>query len=104
MDSAWRQAVVTEVAPARFEIASTSNDHRLGANEAPPAILSVYPGDRNRTSPFALAVAFARGSSETEAMITVLQTGCSIAPAVYSHNFRTGSQVQAHAALHVLKF
>lgn len=29
----------------RAVIASASNDHRLGANEAPPAILSVYLGD-----------------------------------------------------------
>ncbi|MBE9564800.1 MAG: glutamine synthetase III, partial [Proteobacteria bacterium] len=30
----------------RAVIASSSNDHRLGANEAPPAILSVYLGDQ----------------------------------------------------------
>ncbi len=30
----------------RSAIASASNDHRLGANEAPPAILSVYLGDQ----------------------------------------------------------
>jgi glutamine synthetase len=30
----------------RSVIASASNDHRLGANEAPPAILSVYLGDQ----------------------------------------------------------
>jgi len=29
----------------RSVVASASNDHRLGANEAPPAILSVYLGD-----------------------------------------------------------
>ena len=134
----------------RAVIASASNDHRLGANEAPPAILSVYlgdqlekvfmdikegnlmssatggdmdlglsqilkfdrdPGDRNRTSPFAftgnrfefravgssqsvsgplvsmntmladslnwiaekLESAFAKGSSETEAVIGTLK-------------------------------
>lgn len=135
----------------RAVIASASNDHRLGANEAPPAILSVYlgdqlekvfmdikegklmeaarggdmdlglsqilkferdPGDRNRTSPFAftgnrfefravgssqsvsgplvamntmladsldwiaekLTESFASGASQTEAVISVLQT------------------------------
>ncbi len=135
----------------RAVIASASNDHRLGANEAPPAILSVYlgdqlekvfmdikegkltetakggdmdlglsqilkferdPGDRNRTSPFAftgnrfefravgasqsvsgplvamntmladslewvaekLEAQFAKGSSKTEAVVSVLQT------------------------------
>lgn len=30
----------------RAVIASASNDHRLGANEAPPAIMSVYLGDQ----------------------------------------------------------
>src|SRR5947209_3263739 len=43
-----------EVAPSQYEIApvfenasiaSAGNDHRLGANEAPPAILSVFLGD-----------------------------------------------------------
>ena len=29
----------------RISVASAGNDHRLGANEAPPAILSVYIGD-----------------------------------------------------------
>ena len=28
----------------RAAIASASNDHRLGANEAPPAIISVFIG------------------------------------------------------------
>ena len=30
----------------RFSIASAGNDHRLGANEAPPAIISVFLGDQ----------------------------------------------------------
>src|SRR5205085_2662613 len=43
-----------EVAPSQYEIApifenasvaSAGNDHRLGANEAPPAILSIFLGD-----------------------------------------------------------
>jgi glutamine synthetase len=29
----------------RYSIASAGNDHRLGANEAPPAILSIFLGD-----------------------------------------------------------
>ncbi len=29
----------------RFSVATAGNDHRLGANEAPPAIMSVYLGD-----------------------------------------------------------
>ena len=29
----------------RYSVASAGNDHRLGANEAPPAIISIYVGD-----------------------------------------------------------
>ena len=29
----------------RVSVASAGNDHRLGANEAPPAIISIFPGD-----------------------------------------------------------
>ncbi len=29
----------------RYSVASAGNDHRLGANEAPPAIMSIYVGD-----------------------------------------------------------
>ena len=44
----------------RISVASAGNDHRLGANEAPPAIVSMFLGDelerhagghRNRMSP-----------------------------------------------------
>ena len=34
----------------RASIASAGNDHRLGANEAPPAILSIFLGDSSPTS------------------------------------------------------
>ena len=30
----------------RAVVASASNDHRLGANEAPPAIISIFLGDQ----------------------------------------------------------
>lgn len=52
--SNWRfLAVVSMICEAvnrhggalRMAIASASNDHRLGANEAPPSIISVYLGD-----------------------------------------------------------
>jgi glutamine synthetase len=33
----------------RASIASAANDHRLGANEAPPAIISIFLGDSFRT-------------------------------------------------------
>jgi len=39
------QAVDTHAGLLRASIAHAGNDHRLGANEAPPAILSIYLGD-----------------------------------------------------------
>ncbi len=40
------KAVHTHEALMRASIASASNDHRLGANEAPPAIISVFIGEQ----------------------------------------------------------
>ena len=39
------KAVYDHSAALRMSIASVGNDHRLGANEAPPAIISVFLGD-----------------------------------------------------------
>jgi glutamine synthetase len=43
--AALLKAVDTHADVLRATIASTGNDHRLGANEAPPAIVSVFMGD-----------------------------------------------------------
>ncbi|MDR1518776.1 MAG: glutamine synthetase III [Planctomycetota bacterium] len=40
------KAIDTHAAAIRASVAFAGNDHRLGANEAPPAILSVYLGDQ----------------------------------------------------------
>lgn len=40
------KAVLKHNALLRSSIASTGNDHRLGANEAPPAIMSVFLGEQ----------------------------------------------------------
>lgn len=40
------KAVQNHEALLRASIASASNDHRLGANEAPPAIISIFIGDQ----------------------------------------------------------
>ena len=40
------KAVDTHQDLLRISVASASNDHRLGANEAPPAIISVFLGDQ----------------------------------------------------------
>ena len=39
------KAVDTHAALLRATVASAGNDHRLGANEAPPAIISIFLGD-----------------------------------------------------------
>jgi glutamine synthetase len=39
------RAVDTHADILRASVASAANDHRLGANEAPPAIISIYLGD-----------------------------------------------------------
>jgi glutamine synthetase len=39
------EAINRHGASLRTAIASHSNDHRLGANEAPPSIISVFLGD-----------------------------------------------------------
>src|SRR5436309_12437440 len=43
--AAMLRAVNKQQGLLRFAIASAGNDHRLGANEAPPAIISVFLGD-----------------------------------------------------------
>ena len=40
------KAVNTHAALIRASVATAANDHRLGANEAPPAIMSIYLGDQ----------------------------------------------------------
>ncbi|RIK68271.1 MAG: glutamine synthetase type III [Planctomycetota bacterium] len=40
------RAVHTNAKVLRATIATAGNDHRLGANEAPPAIISIYLGDK----------------------------------------------------------
>lgn len=44
--SAVLEAVDTYAPLLRLSAANTGNDHRLGANEAPPAIISVFLGDQ----------------------------------------------------------
>ena len=44
--SAVMRAVAKYAEILRLSIASANNDHRLGANEAPPAIISIFLGDQ----------------------------------------------------------
>ncbi len=46
MICALMKAVDTHAALLRASVASAGNDHRLGANEAPPAILSIFLGEQ----------------------------------------------------------
>lgn len=60
----------------RASIASAGNDHRLGANEAPPAIMSIYLGDALR----ALVEAIVEGKDAAGAKSKALQIGISTLP------------------------
>ena len=60
----------------RYSIASAGNDHRLGANEAPPAILSIFLGDM-LTDIFSQ---IEKGSAKTTKTGGILDTGVSVLP------------------------
>ena len=60
----------------RYSIASAGNDHRLGANEAPPAILSIFLGDM-LTDIFGQ---IEKGSAKSTKPGGLLDTGVSVLP------------------------
>jgi glutamine synthetase len=66
----------------RCAIAHAGNDHRLGANEAPPAIISVFLGDR--LTP--IFEALRAGKSAADAAQEVIGTGLSSLPEVKKDN------------------
>ncbi|GIW25915.1 glutamine synthetase III [Meiothermus sp.] len=65
----------------RISVASASNDHRLGANEAPPAILSVFLGDQ-LTDIFERLASGKGGSSKKAG---VLELGVPVLPPLPKH-------------------
>jgi glutamine synthetase len=65
----------------RLSVASASNDHRLGANEAPPAIISIFLGDQ-LTDIFEQLVN-GKGSSGRKA--GVLELGVPVLPPLPKH-------------------
>jgi glutamine synthetase len=65
----------------RAAVASASNDHRLGANEAPPAILSIFLGDELTQ----IMDAIAKGTPVT-AKKDLLNVGVDVIPAVPKHS------------------
>ncbi|MBI4346202.1 MAG: glutamine synthetase III [Elusimicrobia bacterium] len=66
----------------RAAVADAGNDHRLGANEAPPAIMSVYLG----TFLDKLLTEIEKGAGETEATRAALETGLKRLPALALDN------------------
>jgi len=62
----------------RCTVASAGNDHRLGANEAPPAIVSVFLGDELN----AIIKSIIDGTKYREQKKTVLRIGVDVLPAI----------------------
>jgi glutamine synthetase len=60
----------------RLSIASANNDHRLGANEAPPAIISVFLGDQLQD----IFDQLEKGSPKTSKQGGMFVTGVSVLP------------------------
>jgi glutamine synthetase len=61
----------------RISVASAANDHRLGANEAPPAIVSVFLGDELT----AIVNAIVKGSSYASKDKIMMKIGVDVLPA-----------------------
>ncbi|MEM7311163.1 MAG: glutamine synthetase III [Planctomycetota bacterium] len=66
----------------RASIAHAGNDHRLGANEAPPAILSIFLGDELE----AVVDALVEGGAPREAGGGEIQLGVSALPRLPAHS------------------
>jgi glutamine synthetase len=62
----------------RVSVATAGNDHRLGANEAPPAIVSMFLGDQ-LTSVLDLLIT---GKSSADEVVSVLETGVDSLPII----------------------
>lgn len=62
----------------RISIASAGNDHRLGASEAPPTIVSIYLGEELE----AILDAIERGKSYHSAEASILNVGISTLPTI----------------------
>ncbi len=62
----------------RCTVAFAGNDHRLGANEAPPAIVSIFLGDEL----YAVVESIIQGSSYTDPEKRQLRIGVDVLPAI----------------------
>jgi len=62
----------------RCSVASAGNDHRLGANEAPPAIISIFLGDELT----AVVESIINGTNYSDPEKSVLRIGVDVLPAI----------------------
>jgi glutamine synthetase len=62
----------------RCTVASAGNDHRLGANEAPPAIISIFLGDELT----AVVDSIINGTNYTEPEKSVMRIGVDVLPSI----------------------
>lgn len=76
------RAVHARAGLLRASIASAGNDHRLGANEAPPAIISVFLGSRITE----ILDTLLEGKSISAVQEAVIQTGLEVLPQVKKDN------------------
>ncbi|MEM7625220.1 MAG: glutamine synthetase III [Planctomycetota bacterium] len=79
--AAMIKAVYTHSKLLRAVVASASNDHRLGANEAPPAILSIFLGDELTQVIEAIA-----GGGSVKAKKGTLHVGVDVLPPIPMHS------------------
>ena len=66
----------------RVSVASAANDHRLGANEAPPAIVSIFLGDELE----AILNAIESGTAYEDSKATKMKLGVDVLPAFPKDN------------------
>ena len=62
----------------RCTVASAGNDHRLGANEAPPAIVSIFLGDELT----AVVESIINGTNYTDPEKSIMRIGVDVLPAI----------------------
>jgi glutamine synthetase len=65
----------------RVSVASAANDHRLGANEAPPAIMSVFLGDQLQD----VIGQLEKGATKSSKQGGVMEIGVSVLPKLPRH-------------------
>ncbi len=65
----------------RVSVASAANDHRLGANEAPPAIMSVFLGEQLRD----VIEQLEKGAAKTTKQGGYMEVGVSVLPKLPRH-------------------